>query len=316
MSILSVSCSRLLAAGVLVLAQAVMPVLAQSFTFAAIGDMPYNTDVQFERLIGRLNQEPLAFTVHVGDIKPGSALCSDETFSKVLGMFGRFEKPLVYTPGDNEWTDCHRWNNGAMDPIERLSKLRTMFFPAGMSLGMQPMALAAQSDKKGFELYAENRRWQRDRVTFATLHLVGSNNNLHRNKQASAEFFARDEANRNWMAEAFAQAKARNDIAIVFAMQADTMFEKQPDERTGFNAWLDALEKEAKAWGKPVLLIQGDTHEFKLDQPLVGSDKKTIGNVWRLVVHGARHVHATLVDVYPDRTQPFVFRVVMQGDIK
>jgi hypothetical protein len=162
----------------------------------------------------------------------------------------------------------------------------------------------------------ENRRWVHDRITFATLHLVGSNNNLQRDLKSATEFFARDAANRQWMAETFSAAKARNDIAVVLAMQADTMFEKNPDERTGFNLWLEALEKEAKSWGKPVLLIQGDTHEFKLDQPLVGADMKRVSNVTRLVVHGAQNVHATLIDVQPARPQqPFSFRFLMQGDM-
>ena len=35
----------------------------------------------------------------------------------------------MYTPGDNEWTDCHRPNNGAYDPLERLNTgVRETFF--------------------------------------------------------------------------------------------------------------------------------------------------------------------------------------------
>jgi hypothetical protein len=293
-----------------------MPSFADGFTFAAIGDMPYGNDMQFIGLINHLNDEPLAFTLHVGDIKSGSTPCSNETFIKVRSMFDRFDRPLIYTPGDNEWTDCHRKSNGGMDPIERLAKIRSLFFSSPMSFGRQPARMEVQSDQEGYRLYVENRRWVHDRITFATLHLVGSNNNLQRDLKSATEFFARDAANRQWMAETFSAAKARNDIAVVLAMQADTMFEKNPDERTGFNLWLEALEKEAKSWGKPVLLIQGDTHEFKLDQPLVGADMKRVSNVTRLVVHGAQNVHATLIDVQPARPQqPFSFRFLMQGDM-
>lgn len=317
MSILNSKFVRFLsqAAFVFMLALVAIPSAAQDFTFAAIGDMPYGTDVQFNQLIDQLNKEPLAFTVHVGDIKSGNTVCSDETFIKVRAMFDRFDRPLIYTPGDNEWTDCHRKSNGEMDPLERLTKIRSLFFPNVMSLGGQPIKLEAQSDQEGFGAYVENRRWVRGRVTFATLHLVGSNNNLQRDLKSATEFYARDAANRRWMAETFSHAKARNDIAVVLAMQADTAFDKGPDERTGYNAWLEALEKEAKAWGKPVLLIQGDTHEFKLDQPLIGTDKKRVQNVTRLVVHGEKNVHATLVDVHPERPhQPFSFRLLMQRE--
>lgn len=290
-----------------------MPAQAQPFSFAAIGDVPYGPSTQLARLISRINREDAAFTVHVGDIKSGSSLCSDETFLEVHALFQQFENPLIYTPGDNEWTDCHRFSNGSMDPLERLEKIRAIFFGSAMSLGKRALLLEVPTGKDA--MYVENRRWVHDRVTFATLHIVGSNNNLQRDMKSAAEHFARDAANRRWMAETFARAKQRDDIAVVLAMQANTMFEKWPDERTGFNSWLEALESEAKAWGKPVLLIQGDTHDFRIDQPLSGTDKKRVENVTRLIVHGAQGANATLVDVRTDRPlQPFSFRVLpLQG---
>jgi hypothetical protein len=36
--------------------------------------------------------------------------------------------PLIYVPGDNEWTDCRRLAAGGFDPVERLQKLRELFF--------------------------------------------------------------------------------------------------------------------------------------------------------------------------------------------
>lgn len=100
---------------------------AQSFTFAAIGDVPYGPHEEFAALIDKINTQSLAFTIHVGDIKSGSTVCSDETFLSVRRLFDRFNRALVYTPGDNEWTDCHRLNNGRYDPLERLEKIRQLF---------------------------------------------------------------------------------------------------------------------------------------------------------------------------------------------
>ena len=37
--------------------------------------------------------------------------------------------PLILTPGDNDWTDCHGVETRKFDPLQRVSKLRTMFFP-------------------------------------------------------------------------------------------------------------------------------------------------------------------------------------------
>ncbi|MFN5426368.1 MAG: hypothetical protein ACK5A2_13400, partial [Bacteroidota bacterium] len=83
---------------------------AERFSFAALGDMPYREShfPHFERLIARINAAAPAFTVHVGDFKNGVSFCDDDVYRRMRGLFDRFEAPLIYTPGDNEWTDCHR----------------------------------------------------------------------------------------------------------------------------------------------------------------------------------------------------------------
>lgn len=102
----------------------------KKFTFVAFGDMPYrvpNDYSKFERVIKTLNQQKPDFIVHVGDFKSGSSLCSTEYFERMHAYFETFEPPLIYTPGDNEWTDCNRKAAGEYDPLERLDVLRKMF---------------------------------------------------------------------------------------------------------------------------------------------------------------------------------------------
>ena len=85
--------------------------------------------------------------------------------------------PLVYTPGDNEWTDCHRPGWGDYDPRERLSVLRNLFFAEPTSLDRDPINLERQSDlSPEHAAMAENARWRIDGVLFGTAHVVGSNN--------------------------------------------------------------------------------------------------------------------------------------------
>ena len=63
-----------------------------------------------------------------------------------------FTSALVYTPGDNEWTDCHRLLAGAYDPLDRLHFIRTHYFRTAESLGRQPIRLERQADvMPGFE---------------------------------------------------------------------------------------------------------------------------------------------------------------------
>ena len=111
--------------------------------------------------------------VHLGDIKSGSRRCDDSYYAFVAGAFDAFKDPVVYTPGDNEWTDCHRVNNGAYDPLERLSELRETFFATpGVTLGGRKKQVLAQPS------YPENVLWMQSQTVFAAVHVVGSNNSL------------------------------------------------------------------------------------------------------------------------------------------
>src|SRR6186997_1472959 len=96
-----------------------------AFVFGVLGDTPYTEreDAEFLSMIRRMNQESLAFSIHVGDFK-GSGACSDELFRKRLAEFNSFAAPLIYTPGDNEWTDCRRRHMGSGDPLDALARLR------------------------------------------------------------------------------------------------------------------------------------------------------------------------------------------------
>ena len=285
---------------------------AAQFSFAALGDTPYHLPgdfVRFERLIARINGARPAFTIHVGDIKPGDTRCDDEYFVKIAGMFATFDQPLIYTPGDNEWTDCHRPDNGGFDPLERLTKIRELFFAApGQSLGREKLALDHQGAEASFSTFIENRRWARDGVLFATLHIVGSSNNLQRNAASANEYFARNTANLAWMAATFARAKESNAKAVVLAFQADLGWELDgfDDRRAGFNDTLIALRRHAQAFGKPVLIIHGDRHRFVVDKPL-RQGRQLIPNVTRVMVFGDQEIHSVLINV--DTNHPDVFSI-------
>lgn len=285
---------------------------AQSFSFAAIGDVPYGPLSELTAVTDTLNKNKLAFTIHVGDIKSGSSVCSDEIYLAVREQFERFSQPLIYTPGDNEWTDCHRMSNGSYDPLERLEKVRGIFFSNKNSLGKKPLTLQVQSDDARYMLFMENRRWHQNKFSFATLHIVGSNNNLQPDLPSSIEFNLRNEANIAWMRETFAKAQARGDLGVVFAMQADTFYAggKEADS-TGFKSWLTAFQEEVQRWNKPVLLIQGDTHVLKVDHPVTTTDGARLEQVTRVVVQGALQKNIVIVDVRADQPlDPFRVRQI------
>jgi hypothetical protein len=131
---------------------------------------------------------------------------------------------------------------------------------------------------------------------------VGSNNNLEsRDIAANREFFERDAANVAWIQATFEQARLQQATAIVIAFQADVMETKtQWEDFPAFSGFRKSMAETllplAKNWGKPVLIVHGDSHQFKIDQPFQ-MDKKTLTNVTRLIVPGASDVRAVKVNV-------------------
>src|SRR3954454_11133508 len=131
--------ASMLAAIAVCIAAGSSPAFAQSktFSFALWGDMPYakaKDGPKIPALIADMNKADIAFSLYDGDIKDGSSKCTDDAFDDAIKMFGQLKKPVVYVPGDNEWTDCHRTNNGGYDNLERLAYLRKVMFANGRGL--------------------------------------------------------------------------------------------------------------------------------------------------------------------------------------
>jgi len=120
-------------------------------------------------VLNSINASDIAFSVYDGDIKDGSSKCTDDIYVDALKMFGSMKKPVVYVPGDNEWTDCHRTNNGGFDALERLAHLRKVMFPSAASLGQATLPLEHQG-KLG-EKYVENTRFSYGPVVFAGINV-------------------------------------------------------------------------------------------------------------------------------------------------
>ena len=119
------------------------------YSFGLWGDMPYakaGDGAKIPVLIAGMNAErDLVFTAFDGDIKDGSSVCRDDQYTAAIDRFNRFEAPTVYIPGDNEWTDCHRTNNGGYNSLERLDHVRTLMFAGSGSFGAHTTPSASSS---------------------------------------------------------------------------------------------------------------------------------------------------------------------------
>ena len=304
---------------------------AQSFSFGLWGDMPYQKagdEPKIPALIQSLNQSDIAFSLYDGDIKDGSSPCSDAIYASALAMFSQLKKPVIYLPGDNEWTDCHRTSNGGYDPLERLAYLRKTLYPTPASLGQRTLPLIHQG-KPGEKFY-ENVRFSHQGIVFAGFNMPGNNNNLvltekecsHKSQRtpaqcdtANAEYRERDAANVAWMQQAFQSAKAEKARGIVLVFQADPGFdlpetgdkdESQGARVSGYRNFINSVVQETEQFPGQVLLVHGDTHFFKLDKPLY-SPTRLLPNFTRLETFGSPLIHWVRVTVEPKN--PNVFSV-------
>jgi hypothetical protein len=254
-------------------------------------------------------------------------------YTDALTMFGSMQKPVVYIPGDNEWTDCHRLNNGGFDGLERLAHIRKVMYPTLSSLGQTPMALEHQGKAAG-DKYIENVRFAHGGVVFAGLNVPGSNNNLIQsakecgNKSArtpaqcdasNAEFLERDAANVAWLERTFAAARAQNARGVVIVFQADPGFDlpetEEVDESlqpqfSGYRHFMAQVVKQTEGFAGQVLLVHGDTHFFKVDKPLY-SPTKLLPNLTRVQTFGSPSLHWVKVTVDPASEQVFTVQPVI-----
>ena len=308
---------------------------AQSFSFGLWGDMPYQKagdDPKIPALLKSINQSDIAFSIYDGDIKDGSSKCTEDIYASALAMFGELKKPVVYVPGDNEWTDCHRLNNGGYDALERLAYLRKTMFPTTRSLGKRSMALVHQAPPG--EKFVENTRFAHQGIVFATLNVPGSNNNKILDEKdctqksartaaqceaSNAEYLERDAANVRWMQLAFSQAKAAKARGLVLVIQADPGFdlpetegmdESQAAGVNGYRNFISHLITETEQFAGQVLLVHGDTHFFKVDKPLY-SPNKLLANLTRLQTFGSPLIHWVRVSVEPKNPNVFTVQPVI-----
>jgi hypothetical protein len=305
------------------------------------GDMPYGAygREKYPRVIADMNHTDLAFSIFDGDTKNGSEPCyadahpaaptsvtpdlavADSTHPDVyryaLSLFDRFRDPVVYVPGDNEWTDCDRPStlNGAIsDSDDRLAYLRRLSYPTDRSLGQRTIRLIRQSPA-----FPENVRWSKGPVTFIALNIPGSDNNFADGgkngpaAQGQAEYAARNAANLQWLREGFAAATADHSAGVMIVIQAD-MWDPSAT-LTHFADTKAELARQTIAFTGRVILVNGDSHSFETDKPLTdaattnaagATGANVIENFTRVTTFGEFQNHWVSATI--DAHDPNVFR--------
>jgi hypothetical protein len=289
----------------------------RSFTYAVYGDAPYGTTPTdtseteaTPAFIDAVNADPdVSTVVHVGDIHSGKQFCTEAYDRQIAGLWTHFADPLVYTPGDNEWTDCHKKAEGGGaynpatgqidyvrdgagnlvdyaggNPVANLDLIRSIFFPqAGATLGsgtLHPLSQATAYDPANPEdaAYVENVIWKQKGFVFVTLNIPGGSNNdtdpwygaPAASAQQTAEVAARTAADLRWLTRAFDIAGAEDAQGVVVVEQADLwdLDGKTSAHLTQYEPIVSSLAQHTTDLGKPVLLLNGDSHTYRSDNPL------------------------------------------------
>ena len=291
-------------------------------TVAVIGDLPYGlnpTDTTQLNLhtayIAALNKDTdVAAVLHVGDIHSGKEFCTDTYDRTIASHWTAFKAPLIYTPGDNEWADCHKVKQGGGlyntstfvidyqttggnynsyaggDPLANLQLVRSIFFAnQGKSLGANPITVHTQA--KEFDAafpsdsaYVENVWFMQSKVLVVTLNVPGGSNNDNdiwyatptMTPAQAQEITNRSEANKRWLDTAFKQATANGAVGVVIQLQADmwdldgnfTVNGSSQNHIFQYKQFIDKIASNTTAFGKPVLLFNGDSHTYRSDNPL------------------------------------------------
>jgi hypothetical protein len=280
-----------------------------ALTVAVYGDSPYGTtptDTSETDLtpafINSINADPdVSLVLHVGDIHSGKQYCTQTYDQTIYNLWLAFQDPLIYTPGDNEWTDCHKSGEGGHvyldpptnsmpvdyadgDPLANLALIRSIFFVnPGYSLGQNTRQVLTQAQNYDATLYptdgnyVENVMWEENDVLFVTINVPGGSNNdsdpwygAPITTAQSDEIEQRRGADLHWLDFAFTTAANHGDRAIVIETQADMWDRdgKALSHLANYEPVIASIASHTLAFARPVLLFNGDSHHYRSDNPL------------------------------------------------
>ena len=240
----------LLAACVLFGAWALTPMAALSqssgFSFGVIGRASTAaTDASMLReTIAASDNDNLAFVV-VNGIKSVNEPCTDKLYFQRKELFQSAKNGLIIAIGASDWSDCAN-TRGQSTAIERLSRVRDLFFDDEFSFGASRLPLTHQASTPKYRTYTENLRWDIGSLAFATVHLPSNNNDYLVAAGRNSEFEDRMVADRDWLHRVVSVATRRNASGIVLFCDADPLTRPDLLARIGWGGGRDGFAEIRK----------------------------------------------------------------------
>ncbi|MGV3655007.1 MAG: hypothetical protein ACO1N5_12405 [Noviherbaspirillum sp.] len=244
------------------LAQEQAPGQAQPFSFgvlAPLGEAGLSLTAWREAL-AVTDADSLAFVVANG-IKASGEPCSDRLYGQRKDILDSAKNGVILSLAAGDWVDCKR-ANGRSAGVERLARLREIFFSGEFSLGGTRLPLHRQSTIPMFRGYGENARWEVGDVMFATLHLPADNNHYVADAGRNSEFEDRLIANQDWLKRLFVLATLRKMGGVVIFTDGDPdlLSERKRGaafRRDGFREIRRAISRRAAGFPGRVLVVHG-----------------------------------------------------------
>jgi len=259
--------TRCLLAGLaLLIAAHAAPVQAQPepLSFGVIGHAfrKSSDEALLRRAIAETDADNLGFVV-VNGVKSASEPCSDALYEQRRALLSSAKNGIVLSLAGSDWADCKR-DNGRPAAMERLTRVRDLYFQDEMSFGDTRLILTRESTTTKFRSYAENARWDMGNVVFATVNLPAPNNHYLTDAGRNGEFEDRLIANRYWLERLFTFAAREKRAGIVLfsdgnpALHSGRNSVRSPDGvRDGFFEVRRQIIKLAAAFHGRVLVVHG-----------------------------------------------------------
>jgi len=235
-------------------AHATQPAKPKTYTFAAVGHTN-GDDKQLAEAIKEADEAKAEFIVTTG-VKAANEPCTDKLYTARRTLMNDSRRPLVLSLAASDWTGC-RNSAGRSNAIERLNRLRELYFFDSATLGKDKLQVKRLSSSAKFRSYAENAHWEVDGVLYATVNIPSNNNHYLLAAGRNSEYEDRLVANRSWLRRLFTLARQRDMNALVLFTEADisAAADDQPLPNDGFAEVRKQLAALAKKYDGKVLLV-------------------------------------------------------------
>lgn len=250
----------------------------RGFQFAVIGHpLQHGRDeAALKRAIAEASQADAAFVVATG-IKAANEACSDKLYSQRHALLNESAQPMIVSLAGSDWTACLN-SAGRSNAIERLNRLRELFYVDGESLGARHLTVTRLSSTAKFRSYAENAHWEYGKVLFATINLPANNNHFRAEAGRNSEYEDRLVANRAWLHRLFMLAERQKMHGLVLFSDGDprvteeegfSLLSSFKTKQDGFAEVRKQIRSMAEKYKGKVLLIDAQRGATAAGEPAI-----------------------------------------------